>query len=370
MLSYKSQKLIKLFLGLFLVTCTCFSQQVLVLDSGEILETSDGTTLSTIADIGNIPVNSVGVNVFLTPNQTHYCYASNGVYTISIDESKTVSNRCNGIILELTVFTNSTSIVWPSNVVWMDSGTSNNYPILESGYTYDVFFDKKIDGEKWRACVGEGSIAESYKRDRILPSQYLIAGYQLNGDSSDMSGNNNHGTASSLTYTSDMSRDRVVAIFNGSSSFVNCNSAIIPSSNLTVCAWIFRPNSSNSQIIVGQYLSGQVGRFLFRHTANDSLGIQIGGTGNSSTNMLHQNLWDHVAITRQDSSTKLYINGISVNTTFIPDPTYTGINTEIGRGNASGTHFLGRMSDVFFFNKALSSNDIVRVMNNQNPTYE
>jgi hypothetical protein len=49
-----------------------------------------------------------------------------------------------------------------------------------------------------------------------------VASYDLNGNAQDSSGNNNHGTASNVTYET-LENGNKVAVFNGSNSIININ---------------------------------------------------------------------------------------------------------------------------------------------------
>jgi hypothetical protein len=207
----------------------------------------------------------------------------------------------------------------------------------------------------------------------ILPSPYLVAGWKMDGNSLDMSGNNHHGTDYNITYGAGIYGQ--AAEFNGTSGYIEmADTAQTTGLPQTVCLWLYR---SGAGIIFSRAINyDPSGLYIF---SNDFAWLQAQYRKVlSSVGFFPANTWFHLSIVFLSSSYfYVYINGILAATlTAGASSSFLGYGakTKLGAydasndGNISG-YMTGKMDSVYIFNVALSQPDIVRVMNNQNPTY-
>jgi hypothetical protein len=80
--------------------------------------------------------------------------------------------------------------------------------------------------------------------------------------------------------------------------------------------------------------------------------------------------WQHVAVTRNGNTMKLYKNGLPVATnlaaTIAPAQFDPALNY-LGKSQWPDPLFNGRLDELFLYNYALSDSEITRLMNNQPP---
>lgn len=210
----------------------------------------------------------------------------------------------------------------------------------------------------------------------ILPSPYLVAGYRLDGNAMDMSGNGKNGTLlNDPTYT-EGKYGSAISLNSASNQYIT-SSAIVTSYPFTVCAWkkkktttlghIFSFENSVSGIIYYTASSESQNKITSR---NNALTTE---TGVSTDNT---NEWCHISVVWKNNTQRLlYFNGVydfslPTTNTIAMDANINKFIIGLFRTGTQSGWFNGVIDEVYIFNKELSSNDIVRVMNNQNPTYQ
>lgn len=170
----------------------------------------------------------------------------------------------------------------------------------------------------------------------------------------DLSGRNNNGTMTSVTYSAgDMS-------FNGTSSKVDCGNA----TNLQITvgsigAW-FKADTSNSGyngIIAKQLAWGLFVRdnllvaYDWGNGAERSTGVTVGN-----------NTWNHVVMTFTETSgtpsnnALIYLNGSLSLTTTVKDSGQSA-SVQVGEANAS-QFFGGLITSAFVYNRVLTFNEV------------
>ncbi len=157
-----------------------------------------------------------------------------------------------------------------------------------------------------------------------------IATYQLNNATTSIPSNTYPGTANNITYAAGQFGQ--AAVFNGSSSRINLsNNPINGLSSVSFSFWIKPLDISSYQYVLS---------FINAVGGWNGLGVRITNTGKiqlvransgavttseNSTTSLSLNVWQHIAITVQQSGTVIYING-SEDGTFSNTP-FTTNNT-------------------------------------------
>jgi type II secretory pathway pseudopilin PulG len=174
----------------------------------------------------------------------------------------------------------------------------------------------------------------------------------------DSSGNNNDGTLVRMDPATDWISGQVGGAldFDGSNDYVNCGNgqSLDIIDDITIAFWLYLDNFSNEPDVItkGNYTqsysvwitsSGQV-RFALN---NDRL------TSNST---LSTGTWYHIAVTREDSNRKIYIDGQED----ASDTYGTAIGTTAGALTMSSSSYPlnGRLDDVRIYNRALDTNEI------------
>ena len=181
----------------------------------------------------------------------------------------------------------------------------------------------------------------------------------------DRSGLDNNGTPINMAYTTASGSDGSGGVaFDGVNDYVSLQDPLtIFDSSFSFECWLFFDDNSRAVILGDFGLSGSVNINIERNTSN-VLRLYWGGIPDIVTgvNVLTTNIWQHIAIVRDKSASKVYfyVNSVLVYTYFgtISDKTAT-IPHRFGRDSRSGTTaFDGSMVDVRIYNRALTDSEI------------
>jgi hypothetical protein len=179
---------------------------------------------------------------------------------------------------------------------------------------------------------------------------------------------NNGILVASPTYTNSNS-----LVFNGTSQYVSLGTILPDATAFTWSAWIKttttvnQTNNYEAAVIIGTIqASGDSndGLLLINNGTlrwYDEFNASGGGTNYNSTKTVNDNIWHHVAVTRNGASLQLYVDGeLSYNTSTGGTQGLTNARgMEIGKANwTAGTFYSGSISIVQIYNKQLNAQEI------------
>jgi hypothetical protein len=153
---------------------------------------------------------------------------------------------------------------------------------------------------------------------------------------------------------------------------VSYSHTYLPTSNLTITAWIKLKDLTNEHAIIGQRNGGGFSFYVEGPNVGDPLGFSIFGVADdfSDATGLQVDKWAHVAVTYDRSFVRFYVNGVFLSQTArVEAITDDGIpHTFIGDNNNGDTGspdipFGGSMDDVRIYNRALSAKEIQQIYN-------
>ena len=201
----------------------------------------------------------------------------------------------------------------------------------------------------------------------------LIGYWPFNGNANDLSGNGNNGTVNGATLTSDRFGN-----FNSSYSFDGVNDFIeIPTinfSNYTISSWVnldsFATTSTGGlsgifSTLMGPFYTGVELRVDGTGFITNLLGGNSSWYSATNSNSLQLNTWVNVTVSWDGSVSKIYKNGILVETLNAPYFTNNNFPIMIGtRGNYSNGGWLdGKIDDIGLWNRALTQQEITAMYN-------
>jgi hypothetical protein len=221
-----------------------------------------------------------------------------------------------------------------------------------------------------------------------VPTSGLVGFWGFNGNANDISGNNNHGTTTSVTLASDRFGNINSAYqFNGSTSRIETSNAFFNNgwTNYTVSFWansssFLNPNNYNdAQIAINTIPHNGIDILFYGSnnpftTAFNNKYVVLAGSNpsNGTWNVLPYNAisnsnrtintWNHIVLVKEGLSFKFYLNGVL-------DRTINGSTTPISYmcrivfGNispeiSSNEGFLGKLDDYAIWNRNLSQSEI------------
>jgi len=206
--------------------------------------------------------------------------------------------------------------------------------------------------------------------------------YPFDGNVTDLSGNNNHGTAYSLTFGADrLGNPNSAAIFNGINGYVSLPNipSLKPQLPVSIAFWVKVDDvfAHNSEFFTNDYLQNSFsGVFVNLNPSSKKIQVSIGNAALNSTTsanrrsktgttVINSNVWYHViAVVSGFNDITIYVNCQN------DGGTYDGTGTSLGYTNMPGVigvndivaynpfFFKGSIDEVRYWNRALTQADI------------
>ena len=220
--------------------------------------------------------------------------------------------------------------------------------------------------------VCSSTLSFSYAND--LTSN-LIAHYPLDGNASDVSGNNLHGNVSGAIPTQDRFGQSGMAYwFDGVDDFIRVNhtSVLNLSPNLTLSIWFAHGNQTPRKY-EDLIMKGN-SSFGFQYSANgDRILFQMRGGGSykmviPDSMSLSNQTWYHLVGTRDTAVQSLYLNGVLLKQNHWAGNFSNNTNDLLfGYKIASDNNwYFGALDNTRLYNRALNGNEVLALYNLEN----
>ena len=204
----------------------------------------------------------------------------------------------------------------------------------------------------------------------LRPNQFgTTAGlWHLNGNSTDFSGNNNHGTSNNITYSQANGKFVQGAGFNGSSSSITTATQVLPTTAtaFTISMWIKSAAYANGGTITSDRTGGSY-IYNYNWTLNSTAKLEnVVHDGASIVNpvtgatTVSANVWHFVALVWNGTTQSLYLDGkldgSAANTYFSNHAAYPSFG--VRQGPATDGYYSGQMDEIHMTPTALTANQI------------
>ena len=319
-----------------------------------------------VVGASRLDVRGAGFGLFFTNTPIGSPRATSSLIADNLEVARSVDFWSQGFSVSTGTITNSGSITMSNSTV-ICANFINNGGSVSYGTSTVI-----ING-------GQCNVTNLWSLQLNGPSVGLIATNRVVTTLVDSSGNGNTGTnvngAISVTGTNGGALQ-----FNGSSQYVstpnNANQENLP---LTISVWVKAASTTQTTwaCVLNKYpvsayngwsIDSSAGVYHFCYYANSSNYILTGTYGVTFGNITTS--WMHLAAVVTTSGATLYVNGSPAAT-----QGWTGTATNATQtspmliaGTSYGSYFSGSIDDVRIYNRALSSNEIVNVMNFNAPT--
>ncbi len=216
--------------------------------------------------------------------------------------------------------------------------------------------------------------------DGPIPAIGIIASYMFNGNADDESVNNNNGTIDGASFSDDrFEYDNSALSFDGIDDYVNTSlTSITNLQNLTVSAWVIADNDTKSMSVVSKYrhnsdnnlddsfyLGILDGKIRWQLNAGDSYSIV------DANDNVADGQWHHVVGIWDGTDQIVYVDGIQDSLLSCSgDGTInnTDLAVIIGRTVANDDDirwFDGKIDDIRLYKRALTSDEILKLYNEE-----
>lgn len=294
-----------------------------------------------------------------------------------------VSAIANSVSVQLNWSANTESDLAGYTVL---RGTANGGPyyIVARGLTNNAFTDKSANQPQTYYYVVQAvdrSLNTSATSVQVSATPgcgpTLMAHYTFDGNTSDSSGNANTATTTgSPTFVA--GKYGSALSLNGSSQYAMASAGIMASvTNFTIAAWVNWAGGNAWQRIFDFGNNTTQYMFLTPGSGSGTLRFAISTNGNApgaeqilETSPLPTGQWEHVAVTRNGNTARLYTNGFlaASGTVTIAPATFNPALNNLGMSQYPADPFFnGNLDDVYIYNYALSATEIARLTANQPP---
>lgn len=145
--------------------------------------------------------------------------------------------------------------------------------------------------------------------------------------------------------------------FDGVNDYVNLGNYSTFMGNYTIEAWINLTPNTHANTIVGKHNAGVAGTFIFEITSDNKLYItrEVAPWSITTTDLVPDNIWTHVAMTYDGTNVRVYINGNLVGTQAFGAITSNNEEVLIGARKYTSSpinFFEGSIGDVRIWNTA------------------
>jgi hypothetical protein len=235
------------------------------------------------------------------------------------------------------------------------------------------FFPGSIgDVRMYNRAVSDTEISELYSAT-CAPTGSVIAYWPLTNTVSDLSGNGNNGTATSLTSGTDRLGNSLGAYtFNGTTSYisvVNQTALSLHGTDFTINAWVDLSSSGGGNIISKRIQGDTTGYTLSIGNNQIAFGPGGGATHAFAYPTVSTSQW-YMVTTVYTSATHtmyIYVNGtLSSTSTGVPSPAVLSAALYIGRddpGAGTGYFFPGSMSNIRMYSRAVTATEVSALYN-------
>lgn len=163
--------------------------------------------------------------------------------------------------------------------------------------------------------------------------------------------------------------------FDGSNDYIDCgnDSSLTPTNGISISLWVKTNDSTSYASLIDKWINNNTGYMVHLGTgANQGKPMfQIGANSISSSVNIRDNNWHHVAVTCNNTTGYIYVDGVQTGTGSLNMAGISSLdNLKIGGDGLSGPYITASISNVQIFNSALpatGSNSVETLYNNGSP---
>ncbi len=298
-------------------------------------------------------------------------------------------------VLDTPIYTvgNASTQAWFNSINDLDALRIGNN-INSSGnryYTKGQISDVRI----FDKTLNQTEITQIYNKEIDVATSDLVAHYPLQegwgNKIYDVSGQDNHGTATNITEatfwgtTQDVNHYNIEKGFAGALDFDGTGDYVsIPDSadwdfgtdDYSIEGWFYLNNNTSQYDLYGRYSGENKNSFLINYQTSkklrlyafNSAGTRADSVGTwTSTNTFEPNTWIHVAVVQDNDVLKLYVNGnVEVNLSPFAQNIDNNIPFYLGTSNGSAGLLNGKINNFRIFKgRALTQPEITTLSSGQ-----
>jgi Concanavalin A-like lectin/glucanases superfamily/Chitobiase/beta-hexosaminidase C-terminal domain/Family of unknown function (DUF6298)/Putative collagen-binding domain of a collagenase len=326
-------------------------------------------TASTSAAVGNYTITVTGKNRW---------YQATTSFTLSIAQLPAAVNAPT-ITPNGGTFTNSVTVALQTStaeasIYYTTDGTTPTQSSKLYGAPFVLTATSLVKAQAFKSGMTPSPQVSAWFTKETSPviTPGLVAAFGFNEGTgttvTDVSGNNNNGTISGATWTT-QGRYGAALGFDGANDWITINDApsLDLTTGLTLEAWVFPAATQTGWRTVVQKEQPN-GTTYYLHANSEmnapATGVFVGNEQQlSGSSPLPENTWTHLAATYDGSQMRLYVNGVQVAARSQSGVVATSTGAlRIGGNSVWGEYFIGWIDEVRIYNRSLSLAEIQQDM--------
>jgi hypothetical protein len=235
----------------------------------------------------------------------------------------------------------TTSLGWTT--IASGSGTITSLSATKSGFRVN-----------WSAIRVDGKILVNSPNGFHLDFADTSSATALGND---VSGNNNDWTPSGLVAGPAYTANSFSTEFDGSGDYLSVPDSTdldLGSGDFTIEAWIYSDSANTLGTIIGKRTSSaQYAPFFLRNSSTTSLELKMSNTSGTAfvlsqtaSSAITSNTWHHIAVTRNGSAIKAYVDGTEVISSTFSTAVYQNTEPVVIGSTVDNHHWNGKISNL------------------------
>ncbi|MDO8474223.1 MAG: LamG domain-containing protein [bacterium] len=211
------------------------------------------------------------------------------------------------------------------------------------------------------------ALYESYNPGIVISDlqKGLVGNWKMDGNAKDSTPNSNHGTVTGATLTTDRKGQTNKAYsFNGTTNYVSVptSSSLQITGSVSISVWVNAATQAGDVRIVNKESAADTDGYALGLASNNIAG-KIGDGTNcylNSTSAVSTGAWNHLVMTGDGVTMKMYINGVQISQTKSCGSVASNTSIlAIGARYSATQFFTGSIDDVRIYNRALSATEVL-----------
>jgi hypothetical protein len=264
----------------------------------------------------------------------------------NVNNSNTVQLYLNGVKVGTPIANYTTAIT--SNIFGIGGNTSTGGEPF-NGYLSDISITKGV------AVYTSNFISPTYTLTST-PATTLLLNFNNGGIVDQHSTNVLETVGNAQLSTSVKKHNNSSIYFDGTGDYLSLQPGPNPnfamgSGDWTIEMWMYPTSAAATQLFLDVYDGNSAGRLTLQLNTARTIGLYgaSGAARTVSTGTVTLNQWNHVAFCKSSGSTRIFIDGTQVNTTYADSVNYTcttGVIYIAANGTNAGNNFAGYLDDL------------------------
>ena len=277
--------------------------------------------------------------------------------------SGTITDLSNTIKINARLISTETGSLFSvaSIEVKKDPSVNKLMVIVEENKVSGIKTEDKLDVVKQESEKKQGSTDLNNSFSNADLKRGVVAYYPFNGNASDASGNNYHGTVIGAPLTTDrFGMNNSAYYFDGQNAYIDLGT-YFNFQEFSISFWVYNYAINPNYTVIIDNNHTDYRSWVLQAAPNTSVyGYGASRTAPAIMVDVPLNQWKHIVLVRTSTKSILYADNLLIGNENCTQPiNYDGSQRlSLGKYSWGGRYFCGKIDDVYIFNRALDEQEI------------